>query len=205
MSTSARNLLGLGLLILYALGTSGCQSGKSDGESRRKPDDESHPPALENAINVGPGDLTAYSTTLPRRPVWKLKWKSARIQPGKKENSGDNQNSLGEVSDASGLIFPENQAAVPFSSASGSGDQAKGQLFLRENVTIFSPTLKATLRSDVVHYDASAKIVVAKGNVRVTSEDGTLTTNQELWATPDLKIVGTKDEFLRLRSALSSQ
>lgn len=185
--------LGLGILVV-----AGCQSGSgskvAESEATSKGTDQT--PAIQDAINVGPGNLTAYSTTEPRHPVWKLEWKSARIKPGEK------QNSLGEVSAASGFLYPENELPVPFSSASGSGDQAKGQLFLRENVTIFSPALKATLRCDLVHYDASAKIVVAKGNVRISSEDGTVTTNQELWATPDLTIVGTKDEFLRLRSPL---
>ena len=185
--------LGLGILVV-----AGCQSGSGSKVAESKPTGKSTDPApaIQDAINVGPGNLTAYSTTAPRHPVWKLEWKSARIKPGEK------QNSLGEVSAASGFLYPENELPVPFSSASGSGDQAKGQLFLRENVTIFSPALKATLRCDLVHYDASAKIVVAKGNVRISSEDGTVTTNQELWATPDLTIVGTKDEFLRLRSPL---
>ena len=192
-----RYRLGFGLALAATSLIVGCQSGKRSEApipKRGAADGDQRPP-ITDAINVGPGDLTAYSTNLPRRPVWKLLWKSARIQPGQKENS------LGEVTEASGFIYPEAEAPVPFSAASGSGDQAKGQLYLRENVTIFSPTLKATLRCDLVHYDASAKIVEAKGNVRVTSEDGTVTTNQELWATPDLSIVGTKDEFMRLRSS----
>jgi len=185
--------LGVGMLIL-----AGCQSGSGSKASVGKDgsSEKERTPPIQDAINVGPGDLTAYSTTGPRRPVWKLQWKSARIKPGEK------QNSVGEVSSASGFLYPENDLPVPFSAANGSGDQARGQLFLRENVTIFSPTVKATLRCDLVHYDASAKIVVAKGNVRISSEDGTVSTNQELWATPDLTIVGTKDEFQRLRSPL---
>ena len=188
----------VGVLIVGAQIIGGCQSGKGSSATGGKvagADPEGAPP-IQDAINVGPGDLTAYSSEGPRRPVWKLRWNSARIKPGEK------QNSLGEVSGANGFLYPENDLPVPFSSASGSGDQAKGQLFLRENVTIFSPTLKATLRCDLVHYDASAKIVVAKGNVRISSEDGTVSTNQELWATPDLSLVGTKDDFLRLRSPL---
>lgn len=186
----------LGLVALLALGA-GCAKAPSAG----KAGDQANPGTSKaptetapKAINLGPGDTTAYTTDAPRRPLWVLRWESARL------TGVDQKQVIGEVTPATGEILRENEPSIPFSADRGRGDQVQKKLDLDGNVKLSSQSPKVTLFCQSLRYDASAKIVIAQGNVRVESVSGTLSTDQELWATPDLRIVGTKDEFLQSRS-----
>ena len=194
-----RTLSLVAFLVTALVVGAGCAKGPSTNKSgepaktgaEKKPTD-----ASPQAINLGPGDTTAYTIDSPRRPLWTLRWESARLTGVAQKQV------IGEVTPASGEILRVNEPSIPFSADRGRGDQVQKKLDLDGNVKLSSQSPKVTLFCQSLRYDASAKIVIAKGNVRVESVSGTLSTDQELWATPDLRIVGTKDEFLQSRSGL---
>lgn len=185
-------LLGLGLVL--GAGCSKAPTSTKTADQTKSGATKEPSEVSPKAINLGPGDTTAYTTDSPRRPLWVLRWESARL------TGVDQKQVIGEVTPATGEILRVNEPSIPFSADRGRGDQVQKQLDLVGNVKLSSQSPKATLFCQSLRYDASAKIVIAKGNVRVESESGTLSTDQELWATPDLRIVGTKDEFLQSRS-----
>jgi len=172
----------------------GCSGGrKADpvaDKNQAAPPEKKQDPELPKTIHAGSGSSEQYSEGPKREKQWSVKWEEAQIDVTE-------QAKLGRMQKVSGELFADGKPKGTYSADSGFADKGKNLLVLKGKVRISSndPKLKATLLCDEVRYDADEKLVRARGNVRVESEQGNLSTLSELWATPDLTSFGTPDMF----------
>jgi hypothetical protein len=166
----------------------GCGSSKGKKDPDKKP--KIDPAEGNRFVNSQSGNAIAYTVEGPRRPTYKVAWKTVRIvvQP--------DGNTITQMGDASGTFIQDGKDASTFQSAKGVANKGTGAIDVDGNVVVVSLTQDATLRCDHIHYASKGQeLVQAVGNVSVVGKWGTVSGLQEVWATPDLKVFGTPDLF----------
>jgi hypothetical protein len=162
---------------------------ESKGKSNaNKTKDQKDKPDLPTSLNVGKGQITVTDPDT-KKPQWNMKWKSATVDVEDMDEGGS-----ATAKGVSGDIMRDGKIAASYKADAGVGNRAKETLSLQGNVRIASKSYQATLSCREVLYDAKLKILKAKGGVTVDGEGGTIVTD-ELWAAPDLSVVGTPDLY----------
>ncbi len=139
-------------------------------------------------ISVSTGEGTQYSKGPKHEPVWTVKWKEATVDVQGKNSF------VGAAKGVTGTIDQNGAPASDYSADGAFADKEKGVLALVGHVKLVSKKPAATLTCERVEYHSDQKLIKAKGNVRVEGPWGSAAGN-EVWATPDLKQIGTPDMF----------
>ncbi|MEZ0325585.1 MAG: LPS export ABC transporter periplasmic protein LptC [Fimbriimonas sp.] len=141
-------------------------------------------------INLGEGSGERFGGKQNRDRLWTVRWKSAVMQVYKEGGEFS-----GELSTVTGDIFRGNNITSTFSADRSTGDKNSEVLILEGHATVVSKQMKSTLTCDRIRYEAGKKLVKALGNVRIVGPSGTVSGLEEVWTTPDLKVVSTPDMF----------
>lgn len=101
----------------------------------------------------------------------------------------------GSLDDVEGELFGDDKIVSRFKALTGEADQSKRALELKGEVTVTAEEEEAKLTADAVRWIEAEGLIEATGAVRVKSPDYEAGPFAKLWATPDLKDVGTPDMF----------
>ncbi|HRI43628.1 MAG TPA: hypothetical protein PLL78_01315 [Fimbriimonadaceae bacterium] len=135
----------------------------------------------------GPLELTARGEKQER--LWTVRAKSSTMA-----FHGEGALS-GTLDDVEGELFDADKAVSRFKALGGEADQAKRELELKGEVTLTADEEQAKLTANEVRWIEAEGLIEATGAVRVKSPDYEAGPFAKLWATPDLKDVGTPDMF----------
>lgn len=135
----------------------------------------------------GPLELTARGENQER--LWTVRAKSSTMA-----FHGEGALS-GTLDDVEGELFDEDKTVSRFKALSGKADQAKRELELKGDVTVTADEEQAKLTANTVRWIEAEGLIEATGAVRVKSPEYEAGPFAKLWATPDLKDVGTPDMF----------
>lgn len=94
-----------------------------------------------------------------------------------------------------GELFREGKLASRFQAKTGQADQQRSELVLSGGVRVEAVIEGLWLTAERVLYDGNTGLLQAHGRVVVESETYTMGPFEELWATQDLRRVGTPDAF----------
>lgn len=140
------------------------------------------------SIGVGPGDTTVWQTSAPNSlPSFSVFWTSGVL------NSASGSLDTGHLVAPHGQIFQNGKPTSNYRSDTGDARRADKRLNMRDHVWLQSIDKTQTLTADQGEYRGDVKLVRAMGNVVAKGPFGTLSGSPELWATPDLRLIGTPD------------
>lgn len=94
-----------------------------------------------------------------------------------------------------GELFRSGELVSRFRADAGQADQQRSELQLTGKVRVDSVQEGMWLTADRVLFDGNTGLLQAHGRVVVESETYTMGPFEELWATQDLRRVGTPDAF----------
>lgn len=94
-----------------------------------------------------------------------------------------------------GVLYREDKEVSDFWASRAEADSRTGILKLTGQVRVVARDGGSRLECETLEWRGSEKIVVARGGVRVTHRDWSMGPAPELWASPELKRVGTPDAF----------
>ncbi len=100
-----------------------------------------------------------------------------------------------EAEGVTGELYQEGKLASKYQSVKGRANDAKKTLVLDGKVKITSEEQKVVLVADRVEWMEDRQMISAKGSVWVRSDVYEMGPLPEIWATPDLKRVGSPDRF----------
>ncbi|HRJ25881.1 MAG TPA: hypothetical protein PLO61_00045 [Fimbriimonadaceae bacterium] len=124
-----------------------------------------------------------------RQIAWKVRSKNSDVTL-----RGDGLVS-GRLEQVQGEVFSQNKVASRFRARVAEADQAQQRLELRGEVEFKSLEPPLTLRADQVVWHAQTRRLRAQGNVRLSSDVYEMGPFRELWASPDLREVGTPETW----------
>lgn len=151
-------------------------------------------------VNLSSGSGTHYGPGPKREPKWFVQWQTgaqadlSRTAPTDKSEDGKVRLDDFKMAGVTGHLFQGGKPGSTFRAQTGIGDGVHQTLELAGDVRVFSPSLDSQLTCDRLIYDSNAKVLQAKGHVRVTGKVGTIGT-LEVWATPDSRTVANPDMF----------
>ncbi len=150
-------------------------------------------PLLEKpiAVHADPGTVEVRSPDNLQEILYKISWQKASLTIG---NEGPFASDMEGVS---GSMFAGGKEASSFQAESASANKEKQLLKLSGGVDVQSNSYKMKLHCDNLEYRAKQKLIVAKGHLVVSGVNGSLSGPDEIWATPDLKVIATPKEFKR--------
>lgn len=135
----------------------------------------------------GPLELTARGENQDR--LWTVRAKSSTMA-----FQGEGALS-GTLDDVEGELFDADAVVSRFTALTGEANQAKRELELKGDVVVIADEEQAKLTADVVRWVEAEGLIEATGGVEVASPEYRAGPFAKLWATPDLKDVGTPDMF----------
>jgi hypothetical protein len=169
----------------------GCGSSPKDAPAKKAPPKEEKTEAPKpTSINLGEGSADKMGGAQNQVRLWTVKWKSAQMdfyQTGK--------NFAGTLNDVTGSIYDNGSTASTFEGVRSRADKAKEVLILEGKVKVISQKPRLTLTCDRMTYSAKDRIVRAHGHVVVRGESGTISGLQDVWATPELDVLGSPEMF----------
>lgn len=165
----------------------GC--GKKSASSPKTP--EKKKPVIESPVSItaDPGRAEVRSVTDLSRVLYKVRWKKAML------NVSDSGPFASSMEGVSGAMFEKGKEANSFVAASATAIKEKNLLKLYGGVDVQSNTYQMKLHCDSLEYLADKKLVVARGHIAAEGQFGAMTGPEEVWATPDLKVIATPKEF----------
>ncbi len=107
----------------------------------------------------------------------------------------DPKGAFGTMQTVKGEIYQDDKVASTLTADSGEAEKDTGVLRQKATVVVNGINPKATVKGDQLEWDARIRIVKVKGNPSIDSPQIVMNTTDELWSTPDLKQVGTPDQF----------
>jgi len=172
-----RNVLGF----LIVLGVMGC------GAKAQQPSPVQEPrkPEPTRTLQTGPVEITQKNKL--QQPSWTIRGESSRVEIADKAS--------GDLKKVSGTIYTKAQPSATFTANQGSANQANNLLTLSGDVVLVAKDPESTLKADHVKWLPERELIQATGNVTVVTKDYRLGPFPKLLATPDLKKVGTPDQF----------
>ena len=170
------------------LGLVGCGSPSAD-KSKGGPA-PTKPAETPKVIHTTGGSSTQYSPDAKRQRQWDVTWQEAILGV---ESSGK-----AKMTGVSGQLYRDEKAVSTYRGDGGTADRGTQILTLRGNVQVKSLEYDAVLYCDEIRYEGGRSLVRATGHVRIVGKSGDLQTDSELWATPDLRRVGSPDAFAKL-------
>lgn len=101
----------------------------------------------------------------------------------------------GTLEQVSGALYKKGGVSSRFTSDSGEADQAANRLVLKGRVRVVAVDPKAVLTAERIVYQGDRQLIEASGGVEVDAGSYRLGPVPTIWATPDLRTVGTPDQF----------
>ena len=178
----------LAFLSLVIVGLAGC--GSPSAEKPKGSPSPTKPAETPKVIHTTGGNSTQYSPDPKRERQWDVTWKEATL--------GVQMSGKAKMTGVSGQLYREGKAVSDYQGDGGTADRGTQILTLRGNVQVKSLEYDAVLYCDEIRYEGGRSLVRARGHVRIVGKSGDLQTDSELWATPDLKRVGSPDAFAKL-------
>jgi len=167
---------------------SGCSPKKQDsGANPSESGSAEKEPSERRVIASGPVDMEAANPAGER--VWTLHGESSRVGM---ESEGETELFANQVS---GEIFQKGVLASTFKAVEAKAARETRTLVLTNRVEIQSVSENIILRADKVSWMEDRELFAATGNVEVDSPGWLLGKMDEVWATPDLKKIGTPSKF----------
>ncbi|RYG24706.1 hypothetical protein EON82_09780 [bacterium] len=174
-------------LFLFPFALTAC--GKPAGEKNAKtgkPKKED-PPILQS-VEMGAGRTTVYKSKDPNSPVsFTVRWEKGGFKADKEGID------TGHLTTVSGDLYSNGKKSSDYQADRGDADKDKKRLTMTGDVTLRSADGKGTLTSPKAEYRGDVGLVRAMGGVTAKGSFGTLSGVPEVWATPDLKTIGTPD------------
>lgn len=171
------------LLALALLG--GCVKDKKPAKSGEKKDDK---PEIVQNIELGAGDTLVYASVDPKSPrSFSVRWQKGGF------TATDGGVDTGHLETVSGDIFTNNVKSSEYQAPRGDAKASLKRLKLEGGVVLRSADGTRTMRADKAEYRGDVRLVRVIGNVTAGGPFGTLSGMPELWATPDLRLIGTPD------------
>jgi hypothetical protein len=121
--------------------------------------------------------------------AWTVEADSSRVRVG------DGGAESAELSGVSGTLRGPDGRLTRFTAERADANTTTRRLVLTGKVKIVSPEPGATLTAEKVRWLDDRELFAAEGNVIVQDERWQFGPSPELWATADLKEVGTPDRF----------
>ena len=143
----------------------------------------------EPAPAVNETEIVFGSATATNPGVWKL-WSESSSA-----TFGDDDESRIDVKGVRGDLLEDGEVASKFTSDSGNADTKTGRLVLNGHVSITSVTGNLHLTAAKVTYDEERQLIVAEGDVVITSDGWTTGSFAKLVTNPSLREFGTPDRF----------
>ena len=164
----------------------GCAKRKATDDAaaiRKKAKDE-----LPKAVGIGAGETTVFQSADPKSPIsFTVGWTGGGFR------IADGDVDTGKLRLPRGHLFQNGRPTSTYRADTGDAVRATKRLNMRDHVVVQSVDKTQTLTSDDGEYRGDVRIVRAIGHVVATGPFGTLSGSPELWATPDLKLIGTPD------------
>ena len=170
-----------GVLLLLLL--SACAKPKQPADEGKKERKETPLPSLA----IGGGDVTVYGSAQATEPSFTVRWVSGGFDAEKGTVS------TGHLERPQGEIFTNGKPASTYRADTGDAVREAKRLDMRGDVVLRSSDGRQTLKSPAAQYRGDVKLLRATGGVVATGPFGTLSGVPELWATPDLRLIGTPD------------
>jgi lipopolysaccharide export system protein LptA len=165
----------------------GCGSPKPS-----RPAEVKTPDNTPKVIHTGQGESTQFSADAKRERLWDIEWESAGIGA-----TGDEKGKA-SMQTVTGHLYRDAQTVSTYQGDAATADQTAKILILRGNVQVKSLAYDAVLHCDEIRYEGQRSLVRARGHVRIVGKGSEVQSATELWATPDLRTVGSPEAFLKL-------
>ncbi len=173
-------LLALAVLLL------GCGSKPSDKPTTKEEDKADKKPPMD--IQMSKASAEQYSAD-GKSLLWMTNWESLDM------NVTSDNTSSGKMHVVTGSLYQEGKPTTDFSGDEGTADQSRQLLELSNHVKLISRTQSTTLTATKMSHEARKKLVVASGGVKVDGKAGKAGVFDKLYASVDLKRIGTQDHF----------
>ena len=148
--------------------------------------DEQKPPEPRN-VATGPVEVTTRGKDQKRQ--WTVRAQASAL-------AFEGEGTLGgSMDNVEGELFLKDAVASKFKALEGKADQESRELELLGEVSVTSEKGKAVLTAQKVRWLEDKGLIEASGGVVVTNPDYKIGPYGKLWATPDLKDIGTPDMF----------
>lgn len=168
-------------LVLYGCGAPPATSRDPEVHS---PDGK---PPEGKVLNSGP--VTVRAQEKDGSQAWVLRGAGSRV--GIDDDGGKRVFLTG----VEGELYDKGIVASRMKSESAKANSETKSLVLDGSVVLVSEEQKATIKARQVNWNEAKRVFVAKGNVHIDSPDWTYGPMDEVWATPDLKKVGSPEKF----------
>ncbi len=139
--------------------------------------------------NFASGAVTVTARNEEGEIAWVLRAKNSSVHV----ESGSEIDAV--ATGVTGELFEKGKIASRYQSDKGEANDVKRTLQLDGRVKITSEAQKVVLTADRVEWMEDRQMISARGSVWVKSADYEMGPLPELWATPDLKRVGSPDRF----------
>ncbi|MBS1727033.1 MAG: LPS export ABC transporter periplasmic protein LptC [Armatimonadetes bacterium] len=176
---------------MIALALAGCaksggkkqvSAANNEASAANKPDDM--------AIEVTAGNNTRNSEK-DHKPVWEVSWQRAHLLVINGRQSGT-------MLTVTGKLYGKDGVASTFSGERAEADQAQDRLIIEGSVKITSlDSPKAVLTAKKVEWIPDLQVLKASGDVTVEGDNGVVGPIQQLYASSDLKKVGTSQDYFK--------
>ena len=165
---------------------SGCGGPPKTTTPQVRGNPEEKPPEGK-VLNSGPVTVTAKGEK--GGDAWTLRGESSRV--GIDDDGGKRVYLTG----VEGEVYDQGALASRFKAESAKANSETKALVLDGRVAVTSEGQKARLQADQVNWNEAKRVFVAKGNVHIESPGWTYGPMREVWATPDLKKMGSPEKF----------
>jgi hypothetical protein len=160
----------------------GCGSGSAPTTVAEAPPTPKSP---ERALAAGPTEIIQRGES--RKLVWSVRGEGMTVRL-----DGDGKAS-GDLKAVTGKVYDDAEQPGDYRAAFGSADQKAQVLRLRGNVEFRNA--QGVLRADALIWQPARKLIEATGNVTFEGPDYKLGPFPKVLATPDLRSIGTPDQF----------
>jgi hypothetical protein len=173
-------------LLLMAVACHGC----APSAPKSKLVDKVKPILKQPLTVVTPdGEATERSNGPGREPLYHVTWRNAKV------DVSDKGPFAGRMEGVKGEMYHKGQVSNTFGADYANADRNTRLLTLTGHVQLISKADQIVLTCDKVEWLVKEKIVKATGHVKAVGNFGSVGVADELWATPDLKVIATPDSF----------
>lgn len=164
---------------------------KSEKADINKPEDKKEEKKLNTDRAVVVGEATnSRLDGKTREKLWDISWKQANL-------AMVDGNQSGTMEDVTGNIYDKGKVASTFSAKHGEADKAVNRLIIEGGIKVTSITEKSVMTAKKVEWLADLKVFKASGDVLVEGPHGVAGPAGQLFATADLKKIGTSLEYFK--------
>jgi len=141
----------------------------------------------KQSVQTGEGSATRLDDK--DLPAYDVAWNSSKLDFGEKGVFS------GQMESVSGTLYTRGKAVSQFKAKLARASKVDQLLSLEQSVAITSQNPKGVLSCDSLEWDNKKGVLRAKGNVRFDGESFTVGSAPEIWATPDLSVIATPEQF----------